>query len=149
MAGAKHGGTFSSISGRHFGHYKAATRSYHLSELHASFLHIVSISGICLHRWAKELTVMIEKVGGNIRVDKLRALILMEVDFNSLNKLIFSSRMIKCMENKKCMPEELFGSHKKLSAILVAVNRRMFTDIFRQKYRSGAIVWVDAAQCYN
>ena len=80
--------TASSLSGRHFGHYKAASRSHQLSELHASFLHIVSLSGICLKRWAKGLTIMIEKMKGVIRVDKLRALLLMEADFNSLNKLL-------------------------------------------------------------
>ena len=80
---------------------------------------------------------MIEKMKGVIRVDKLRALLLMEADFNSLNKLIFSSRMIRLSEQHKRMPEELFGSRKKLSAILVAVNRRLVTDTFRQKRRSG------------
>ena len=141
--------TSSSISGRHFGHYKAASRSTHLSELHASFLHVASLSGICLQRWAKGLTVMIEKIDGNIRVDKLRALLLMEADFNSLNKLIFSSRMVKGMESTKRIPEELFGSRKLLSAIQVAVNRRLVTDTFRQKRRSGAIAGADAAQCYD
>ena len=141
--------TASSLSGRHFGHYKAASRSHQLSELHASFLHVASLSGICLKRWANGLTIMIEKMKGVIRVDKLRALLLMEADFNSLNKLIFSSRMIKLSEQHKRMPEELFGSRKKLSAILVAVNRRLVTDTFRQKRRSGAIAGVDAAQCYD
>ena len=102
-----------------------------------------------MKRWAKDLTIIIEKIRGVIRLDKLRALLLMEADFNSLNKLIFSSRMIKLSERHKRMPEELFGSRKKLSAILVAVNRRLVTDTFRQKRRSGAISGVDAAQCYD
>ena len=92
---------------------------------------------------------MIEKTEGVIRVDKLRALLLMEADFNSLSKLIFSHRMIKGMELNKRMPEELFGSRKLLSAIHVAINRRLIIDIFRQKRRSGAIAGVDAAQCYD
>ena len=58
------------------------------------------------------LTVMIEKLEGVIRVNKLRALLLIEVDFNSLNKLIFSSRMIKSVEDHNRMPEELFGGRK-------------------------------------
>ena len=73
---------------------------------------------------------MIEKLKGVIRVDKLRALLLMEADFNSLNKLIFSSRMIKFSEQHKRVPGELFGSRKKLSAILVTVNRRLVLILF-------------------
>ena len=129
--------TASSLFGRHFGHYKAASRSHQLSELHASFLHVASLSGICLKRWAKGLTIMIEKLKGVIRVDELRALLLMEAAFNSLNKLIFSSRMIKSLEQHNRVLEELFGSRKKLSAILVAVNRRLVTDTFRQNDALG------------
>ena len=53
---------------------------------------------------------MIEKVEGNIRVDKLRTLLLMEAEFNSLNKLIFSSRMIKGMENKNICQKNFLGA---------------------------------------
>lgn len=137
------------LPGRNFDHYKAAARSSNLSELHASFLHIASQSGIRLTRRMNGLTVMIEKLEGVIRVDKLRALLLMEADFNSLNKLIFSSRMIKSAEDNNSMPEELFGGRQNLSAQLVAVNRRLVTDTFRQKRRSGVIAGVDAAQCYD
>ena len=42
--------TSSSLSGRHFGHYKAASRSNQLSEIHASFQHVASKSGIRLKR---------------------------------------------------------------------------------------------------
>ena len=136
--------TASSLSRRHFGHYKVASRSHQLSELHASFLHVASLSGICLKRWAKCLTIIIEKMKGVIRVDKLRALLLMEEDFNSLNKQIFSSRMIKLSEQYKRMPKELFGNRINLSAILVAVNRLLVTDKFRQR-RTGTISGVDAS----
>ena len=44
--------TSSSLSGRHFGHYKAASRNHNISEVHASFQHMASKSGIRLKRWA-------------------------------------------------------------------------------------------------
>ena len=141
--------TSSLLLGRHFGRYKAAARSHTLSELHASFLYVSLLSSICLNWWTNGLTVMIEKVEGVIWVDKLRSLLLMETDFNSLNKLIFSSRMIKSSEEKDRMPEELFGGWQNVCAQLVVVNRRLIMDTFRQKCHSGAIVGVDTAQCYD
>ena len=45
--------TSSSISGRHFGHYKAASSSHLLSEIHASFQHVASKSVLCQSRWKK------------------------------------------------------------------------------------------------
>ena len=70
-------------------YYKAASRNHNISEVHASFQHMVSKSGIRLKRWTKGLTVMLEKIEGNIRVNKLRAILLMEADFNQINKLLF------------------------------------------------------------
>ena len=53
--------TSSSLSGRHFGHYKAASYSPRLAEIHATFAHIASHSGFCPSRWCRGLTVMLEK----------------------------------------------------------------------------------------
>ena len=123
--------TSSSLSGRHFGHYKAASHSHNLSEIHASFQHVASKSGIQLQRWAKGLTVMLEKIEGNTKVDKLRAILLMEADFNKINKLLFGHRMIKQSEKEKRIPDEAYGSRASLDGKLVAVNRRLVIDLFK------------------
>lgn len=80
---------YSSLLGRHFGHYKAVSRSNRLSEIHASFHHVASKSGLRLKRWAQGLTVILEKIEGNILVDELCAILLVEADFNQVNKLMF------------------------------------------------------------
>ena len=41
------------------------------------------------------LTVMLEKIAGLALVSKLRAILLMEADFNMHNKLIFGKRMLE------------------------------------------------------
>ena len=92
------------------------------------------------------LTVMLEKIEGMTRVDKLRAILLMEADFNFLLKLIFGSRMMKQVESLDRVPDELYGSRSGRNAIEVAVNRRLVIDTFKQRRRCGAIAGVDAAQ---
>ena len=92
---------------------------------------------------------MLEKIEGNTKVNKLRAIFLMESDFNQLNKLFFGHRMIRQSEANNRMPEELYGSRVNLNAILVDINRRLVIDICNQKRRTGAIAGVDAAQCYD
>ena len=141
--------TSSSLSGRHFGHYKAAAQHHKLAEIHASIAHIASTTGHCLTRWCKGLTVMLEKEAGNIRVDKLRAILLMEADFNFVNKLLFGHRLVKQIESFNRFPDELYGSRSSLTAILVAINRRLVIDISKQKRRASTIAGVDAAQCYD
>ena len=78
--------TASSMSGRHFGHYKAAAKRTSLCKVHAAFASDASQHGIFIKRWTKGLTVMLEKIENVTRVDKLRAILLMEADFNFILK---------------------------------------------------------------
>ena len=141
--------TASSISKRHFGHYKAAATSNTLSGIHSMINHLSISTGTFLTRWTNGLTVMLEKLPGVTKVNKLRAILLMEADFNFLNKLIFGHRMIKQSEQYNRLPDELFGSRSGRSAWEVAVNRRLVIDSLRVLRRNGAIAGVDAAQCYD
>ena len=86
---------------------------------------------------------------GNIKVNKLHTILIMEADFNFLNKLIFGHRMIRQAKVHHQIPEKLYGSLTFLTSILVAINRYFVIDIFKQKRWSGAINGVDAAQCYD
>ena len=87
--------TASSYSGRHCGHYKAASHSEYLSEVHARTLSLITKTGATSARWSRGLPVMLEKIAGVALVTKLRAILLMEVDFNCHNRLIFGDRMMR------------------------------------------------------
>ena len=43
---------------------------------------------------------MLEKERGNINIAKLRAILLLEADFNGLNKIIFNSRVLPALEKQ-------------------------------------------------
>jgi hypothetical protein len=63
--------TSSSISGLHYGHYKAAATDDLLSEIHALMTEL-AVTGACpFDRWQKGLSCMLEKTPGVIKVDKL------------------------------------------------------------------------------
>ena len=47
---------------------------------------------------------MLEKEQGNIKTEKLRAILLMEADFNFANKLAFGNRMQNRAEDKSYFP---------------------------------------------
>jgi len=75
-------GTASSYSGIHYGHYKAASHSSRLSAFLAKKITLISRTGCPPERWSYGLTVMLEKIAGIALVNKLRAILLMEADFN-------------------------------------------------------------------
>jgi hypothetical protein len=72
---------------------------------------------------------MLEKKKGVIIVDKLRAILLMEADFNFGNKTIFGQCMTFAAEDHEEVAEECFGSRRNHEATDVALNCHFFCDI--------------------
>jgi hypothetical protein len=61
--------TGSSMSGRHFGHYKAACGDIDLVNLHVRNINLAARRGTPLSRWKNGVTVLLEKMLGNILID--------------------------------------------------------------------------------
>jgi hypothetical protein len=139
----------SSWSQLHFGHYIAASKDDLLSEIHAIKLHIAVNTGHSFPRWKKGLTVMLEKTPGVILVEKLRAILLMEADFNFTNKLLFGCRLVHQAEKSGNLHPDADGSRKHRPCIATSLDNRLVHDIHRQQRLAGASASVDAAQCYD
>ncbi len=56
----------------------------------------------------KGVTVILEKIVGNVFVHELCAICLLEADFNWWNKLIFAKRMIQQVMNDGRIPQECY-----------------------------------------
>ncbi len=103
---------------------------------------------IQLERWSRGLSVMLEKTLGVTLVSKLRAILLMEVDFNAINKIIYGDRMMKHVRKHNQMPEEIF-SKKNRMADDGTLCKTLFYNITRQAQVPAAIAFIDASNCYN
>ena len=55
---------------------------------------------------------MLEKTLGVTLVTKLRAILLMEGDFNTTNKIVYGVRMLQNARKHNQMPEEIFSKKK-------------------------------------
>ena len=82
--------TSSSVSVLHFSHYKAGAKSDLISHLHALKTSVALRRGVFLARWAKGLSVMLEKMLGFTFLTKLRAILLETLP--SLARQTFSER---------------------------------------------------------
>jgi hypothetical protein len=89
--------TSSSESGLHFGHYIAGCNSDYIAHFHALKATLIINRGIVLDRWARGLSVMLEKIFSCTLTTKLRSILLMEADFNSTNKIIYGQRMLQAV----------------------------------------------------
>ena len=104
-----------SESGLHFGHYKAGAESDLISQFHAMKLSLALRRGIGLERWSRGLSVMLEKMFGVRLVSKLRAILLIEADFNAGNKVVYGERMLDNARKYKLMPEEIFSEKNRMA----------------------------------
>jgi hypothetical protein len=80
--------------GLHFGHYIAGCASEQVAHLHALKSTLVVNNGIVLDRWARGLLVMLEKLFGCALITKLRSILLMEANFNAMNKIVYGNWML-------------------------------------------------------
>eukprot|EP00956_Cyclotella_meneghiniana_P026049 scaffold55510_cov37-Cyclotella_meneghiniana.AAC.1 len=140
--------TSSSVSTLHFGHYISGAHSDQISDFHALKTSLALVHGIALNRWSKGLCVMLEKVMGVRLINKLRAILLMEADFNAANKILYGERMMDNVRKYKLMPEEIF-SERMREATDGGMSKKLFYDIVRQLRRPAGIASVDAANCYD
>ena len=78
------------------------------------------------------LSIMSEKILPWVtRVDRLRAILLMEADFNFGNKLHIGRRMIKVVNDNQVIPLDTFRSKNDWCAIEVALCGSLFFNVVR------------------
>jgi hypothetical protein len=140
--------TSSSESGIHFGHYIVGSKSDIISHYHSAHVSVILAHAIKLKRWSRGLSVMLEKTLGVTLVTKLRAILLMEGDFNATNKIAYGVRMLQNARINNLMPEEIF-SEKNRMADDGTLCKTLFFDIARQARVPTAITLVDASNCYD
>ena len=141
-------GTASGPSVQKFSHCIAGSRDDLVAQMEAQMAHIPFRGGYSPERWRHAMDVMLEKQKGNVNVDKLRTIVLMEAAFNDQNKALGRSMMYYA-EQQGIIAKEQFGSRKRMSAIEHCVNKRLTFDLWRQKKRPGALCANDAKSCYD
>ena len=55
------------------------------------------------------MSVILEKLVGNVHIQKLRVILLLEADFNAVHKIIFSNRLIPNIEVVNAILMEVIG----------------------------------------
>jgi len=98
-----------SLSGAHFGNYKARASHKLINTLHTLLTDIPLWTGFSYRRWKKGINVMLEKIAWNCEVTKLQIILLFKADFNQLNKFIGKEMMYQAEENRLVAGEQ-YGS---------------------------------------
>ena len=97
--------------------YKAILTDMELCEIMSTLSSIPFEYGFSLQRWERVIQVVLEKVRGTPRIDKIRIIQLVEIDFNQALKKIFGHRLVCHAESKGNIPPSQWGSRPNKSAI--------------------------------
>ena len=103
--------TSSGLSGMHFGHHKSCSQHPILSQFESTMCAIPYQSGYSPLRYKKSVNTMLKKKQNKLAVDQLRTILLLEADFNHLNKKMGRDLMYHA-ENHHMIAPEQFGSRK-------------------------------------
>jgi hypothetical protein len=126
--------TSSSESGIHFGHYIVGSKSNTISHYHTARVTVTLAHAIQLEQWLRGLSVMLEKTLGVTLMTKLRAILLMEGDFNAANKIVYGKRMLDNARKYRSMPEEIFSEKNRMADNGTLCKTIFMTSQGRQKY---------------
>jgi hypothetical protein len=140
--------TLSSMSGIHYGHYKAAIQDILSTEILAQQSRVIGRSGIPPASWSVGLQVMLAKIAGVCLVKKLQAIQLYEANFNCYNQFIFGKQAMQNLTDSGYIPEELF-SQKGSTAEDAKFDKMLMVDLSRQARQPMAIILADADYCYD
>ena len=64
-----------------------------------SLVNIAIANQRLLNRWRNGVSIMLEKVRDYIDIEKLRVILLLEANFNRLNKMVFNNRVMLSLES--------------------------------------------------
>ena len=140
--------TSSSLSTIHFGHYIAATTSDKITAFLSKKITVIARSGCPPSRWSCGLQVMLEKVAGVALVNKLRAILLMEADYNFHNKWVFGHQALNFLLESGYVPEDQY-SQRESTAEDAKMDSRLTADLSRQLRLPMGSVSADASNCYD
>ena len=111
-----------------FAYFKAGIGNKKIAEFETILTSIPYETEISPERWQHGTNVMLEKQEGNYRVNKLRAILLYEADFNQNNKKI-GREMMYTAEDLQAIAQEQAGSRKDHTAIDPSLNKRLTYNI--------------------
>ncbi len=141
--------TSSSPSGRHLGHYKAATQSDALTKLHSCMMSIPLTAGFSPTRWQQVIDVMLEKKAGDHRIHRLRIVALQESDFNQSNRLAIGRPLQRLVEQLNLAPDMQHGSRASKLCHSAVLNKQLTFEIHRYNKQPLAYIENDAVGCYD
>jgi hypothetical protein len=147
--------TASSFSGRGAHHYKACAEDSEdgladfQSAIHATMMTVPLATGFCPERWKKEIDVMLEKIPGVVRSNKLRIIQLLEANLNQVLRIAFARNIAKLAKNNTGVISDHQYGRAHATCMPPVLNKLLTVQLLIQKRTDGIVFDNDAKCCYD
>jgi hypothetical protein len=120
-----------------------------MCSIHAAMMPIPLVAGFCPERWKHVIDMMLEKIPGVVRTNKLRIIQLLEADLNQVLRIAFARNITKlARDNEGVISNHQYGrSHK--TCISPILNKLLTIQLLIQKKVNGILFDNDAKGCYD
>jgi hypothetical protein len=147
--------TASSYSGRGVEHYKACAEGSNdgiadlLSTVHAAMMLVPLDAGFCPSRWTHAVDVMLERIPGVSRSDKLRIIQLLDADLNQVLIIAFARNIGRlAKEHEGIISNHQYGrAHK--TCMNPVLNKLLTVKLIIQNKIEVVVFDNDAQGCYG
>ena len=92
---------------------------------------------------------MLLKKEADLLVSKLQAILLLEADYNVMNKISFNTHLILLLEEYNMIPREIIGGWRGMAAIQIAINKKLQVYIVNQNKLLSIIISTDALNYFD
>jgi hypothetical protein len=106
-------------------------------------------AGFCPERWRKDVAVMLEKIPGVIRTNKLHTIQLLEADLSQVLRSAFARNIRKLAQDKYgIISEHQYGRSHRI-CISPILNKLLTIHILIQKRTNDIVFDNDVKGCYD
>jgi hypothetical protein len=147
--------TASSFSGRGVHHYKACAEDSDngltdiQSATHSAMTTVPLTTGLCPELWKKTIDVMLEKIPGVVRSNKLRIIQMLEADLNQVLRIAFARNIAKLAKNNKGIISDHQYGRSHSTCMTPVLNKLLTVQILIQKRTKGIVFDYDAKGGYD
>jgi hypothetical protein len=147
--------TASSYSGRGYHHYKACAEGSSdgladaQAEVHAALMSIPLLTGYCPERWKHVIDVVLEKIRGVVKSNKLRIIQLLEIGLDQVIRIAFARNIKRLAKSHYgVISKHQYGrSHN--TCILPVLNKLRMIQLLIHKKTNRIFFDNDAKGCYD
>jgi hypothetical protein len=120
-----------------------------LAAVHAAMMSIPFAEGFCPERWRQAIDIMLKKIPGVLRINKLRIIQLLEADLNQVLRSAFAQNISKLAQDTPgIIIEHQYGrSHQ--TCLTPVLNKLLTVQLLIQKMMNGIVFDNDAKGCYD